>query len=108
MAGFLAGVGGGLLTGTYQRLDASVFGTSESIILFAATILGGTTKWIGTVIGGLLMLLVPLVLDDLGASTAAATRVFGFALMMAIVGGPEGLAGLFDRWFDRVAGKKKP
>ena len=108
LAGFLAGVGGGLLAGTYQQLDASAFGASKSIILFAATILGGTTNWIGTVIGGLLMRLVPLVLDDLGASTAASIGIFGFALMMAIVGGPEGLAGTFDRLFDRVSGRKKP
>ena len=108
LAGFLAGVGGGLLAGTYQQLDASAFGAAESIILFAATILGGTTNWIGTVIGGLLMRLVPLLLDDLGASTAAATAIFGFALMLAIVGGPEGLAGLFDRLFDKVSGKRRP
>lgn len=107
LAGFLAGVGGGLLAGTYQSLDTAAFGASESIILFAAAVLGGTTNWIGTVVGGLLMRLVPLVLDNFGASTMLSTAIFGFALMMAIVGGPEGVAGAFDRLYDRVAGKRK-
>lgn len=107
LAGFLAGVGGGLLAGTYRQLDAAAFGASESIILFAATVLGGTTNWIGTVIGGLLMRLVPLVLDGLGASTMMALAIFGLALMLAIVGGPEGLAGSFDRLYDRIAGRRK-
>jgi branched-chain amino acid transport system permease protein len=107
LAGFLAGVGGGLLAGTYRQLDATAFGAAESIVLFAATVLGGTTNWIGTVIGGLLMRLVPLVLDGFGASMAVSTAIFGFALMMAITGGPEGLAGLFDKWFDRVSERHK-
>ena len=33
------------------------------------------------------------------------TADFGFALMMAIVGGPEGLAGLFDKAYDKVVDK---
>lgn len=107
LAGFLAGVGGGLLAGTYRQLDATAFGASESIILFAATILGGATNWIGTVIGGLLMRLVPLVLDGFGASAAASLGIFGLALMLAITGGPEGLAGLFDRLFDKVSEKRR-
>lgn len=105
LAGFLAGVGGALLAGTYRQLDATAFGASESIILFAATILGGTTNWIGIVLGGILMRLVPLLLDDFGVSAALSTAIFGFALMMAIVGGPEGLAGLFDKAFDRISEK---
>jgi branched-chain amino acid transport system permease protein len=105
LAGFLAGVGGGLLAGTYRQLDATAFGASESIVLFAATILGGTTNWIGIVLGGILMRLVPLILNDLGTSAAISTAIFGFALMMAIVGGPEGLAGLFDKAYDKVVDK---
>lgn len=103
LAGFLAGVGGALLAGTYRQLDATAFGASESIVLFAATILGGTTNWIGIVLGGILMRLVPLVLDEFSVSAALSTAIFGLALMMAILGGPEGLAGLFDKAFDRIS-----
>ena len=51
------------------------------------------------------MRLVPLILNDLGTSAAISTAIFGFALMMAIVGGPEGLAGLFDKAYDKVVDK---
>ena len=107
LAGFLAGIGGGLLAGTYRQLDATAFGASESIVLFAASVLGGTTNWVGTVIGGLLMRLVPLVLDEFGTPASIGTAVFGFALMMAVVNGPEGIAGLFDQLFDKAARRAK-
>ena len=105
-AGFLAGVGGGLLAGVYRQLDASGFRAAESIVLFTGSVLGGTSNWMGAVLGALLVRLVPLVLDLFGASASIGTAIFGFALMMAILDGQEGLAGMFDRLFDR--GARKP
>ena len=108
LAGFLAGVGGGLLAGVYRQLNSSGFRAAESIVLFAGSVLGGTSNWIGAVLGALLVRLVPLALDLFGTSSAIGTAIFGFALMMAIVDSPEGLAGVFDRWFDRAARKTPP
>ena len=102
LAGFLAGVGGALLAGTYRQLDATGFGASESITLFAASILGGTTNWIGTVVGGLLMRAVPTVLDNAGVPATLGNLLFGFGLMMAVINGPTGIAGLFDDLVDRI------
>jgi branched-chain amino acid transport system permease protein len=107
LAGFLAGIGGGLLAGVYRQLDARAFGASESVVLFAASVLGGTTNWVGTVVGALLMRIVPLILDEFGTSAAVGTAIFGLALMIAIINGPEGIAGLFDQLFDRTARKAK-
>lgn len=107
LAGFLAGIGGALLAGTYRQLDATAFGASESIILFAASVLGGTSNWVGTVIGGLLIRAVPTLLDDFGISATVSLMVFGFALMAAIIGGPTGIAGLFDQLTDRFADRER-
>lgn len=106
LAGFLAGICGALLAGTYRQLDSTAFGASESITLFAASVLGGTTNWVGTVIGGLLIRVVPTLLDDLGVSGTVGNMLFGFGLMMAIIGGPAGLAGLYDDFVDRIADRE--
>jgi branched-chain amino acid transport system permease protein len=106
LAGFLAGIGGALLAGTYRQLDATGFGASESITLFAASVLGGTTNWVGTVVGGLLMRVVPTVLDDAGVSATVGNLLFGFGLMMAVIGGPAGIAGLFDDLVDRLTDRR--
>lgn len=108
LAGFLAGIGGGLLAGVYRQLDASGFRAAESIVLFAASVLGGTSNWLGAVLGALLVRLVPLILDVFGTSSSIGIAIFGFALMMAIIDSPDGLAGAFDRWFDRSARKPGP
>ena len=107
LAGFLAGIGGALLAGTYRQLDSSGFGASESITLFAASVLGGTTNWVGTVIGGLLVRAVPTLLDNAGVSATVGLAIFGFALMMAIIGGPAGLAGLFDDLVDKIVSRQE-
>lgn len=103
LAGFLAGIGGALLAGTYRQLDATGFSAAESMTLFAASILGGTTNWVGTLVGGLLMRAVPTVLDDVGISATAGNLIFGFGLMMAVIKGPMGIAGLFDDLIDRIS-----
>jgi branched-chain amino acid transport system permease protein len=101
LAGFLAGVAGALLAGTYRQLDATEFGAAESITLFAASILGGAGNWFGAMMGGLLMRAVPTLLDDIGVSATMGNAIFGFGLMFAVIKGPEGLAGLFDGLIDR-------
>jgi branched-chain amino acid transport system permease protein len=103
LAGFLSGIGGGLLAGVYRALDASGFRVAESIVLFAGAVLGGASNWVGSLAGALLVKLVPLILDEFGASASVGTAIFGFALMMAIVDSPDGLAGAFDRLVDRRA-----
>lgn len=106
LAGFLAGVGGALLAGTYRQLDATGFGASESILLFAASILGGSTNWVGTVVGGLLVRAVPTLLDSSGVPATVALAVFGAGLIAAVLFGPTGIAGLFDDLVDRVASRR--
>lgn len=107
LAGFLAGIAGALLAGTYRQLDATEFGASKSITLFAASVLGGAGNWFGAMMGGLLMRAVPTLLDDLGISATLGNAFFGFGLMLAVIKGPEGLAGLFDEIVDRLTEKHR-
>lgn len=106
LAGFLAGVAGALLAGTYRQLDATGFGASESILLFAASILGGSTNWVGTVVGGLLVRAVPTLLDSSGVPATVGLAVFGAGLIAAVLFGPTGIAGLFDDLVDKVAARR--
>lgn len=46
LAGFLAGIGGGLLAGVYRELDSSGFRAAELIVLFAGAVLGGASNWV--------------------------------------------------------------
>ena len=102
LAGFLAGVSGALLAGTYRQLDATGFGAAESITLFAASVLGGAGNWFGAMMGGLLMRAVPTLLDELNVSPTLGNAIFGLGLIIAVIKGPEGLAGLFDDIIDRL------
>jgi branched-chain amino acid transport system permease protein len=107
LAGFLAGLSGALLAGTYRQLDASEFGAAESITLFAASVLGGAGNWFGAMMGGILMRAVPTLLDDFGVSPTLGNAIFGLGLMIAVIKGPEGLAGLFDDIIDRLAENRR-
>ena len=48
LAGFLAGIAGGLLAGSVGQLDGRGFPASDSILLFALTVVGGSLTLSGT------------------------------------------------------------
>ncbi len=65
LAGFLAGIAGGLLAGGVGQLDGGAFPASQSIMLFALTIVGGAYSWLGPIIAGLLLRAFPAMVNDL-------------------------------------------
>ena len=101
LAGLLAGTSGALLAGTYGQLDSSAFNSQESIMLFVASVLGGTTNWVGTVLGSLLLRLVPGFFNDIGVSATVSSLLFGVGLIHAITSTSGGIAGSVDRFLDR-------
>jgi branched-chain amino acid transport system permease protein len=97
LAGFLAGIAGGLLAGSVGQLDQAAFPSSESIMLFALTVIGGAYSWLGAIVAGLLLRAVPALLNDWGVNGNIATIVFGAGLLNALITAPQGVAGqLFD------------
>nr|WP_249136855.1 branched-chain amino acid ABC transporter permease [Bradyrhizobium tropiciagri] len=93
LAGFLAGIAGGLLAGGVGQLDASAFPASQSIMLFALTIVGGAYSWFGPIIAGLLLRAFPALLNDFRVDGNIATMIFGLGLLHALITAPRGVAG---------------
>lgn len=91
--GFLAGLAGGLIAGLNGQLDNTGFPTSQSILLYALTVVGGAYHWMGAVFAGLLMRALPALLNDHGVDGNLANVFFGFALLVSLIQGRKGLAG---------------
>jgi branched-chain amino acid transport system permease protein len=104
VAGFVAGIAGGLLAGTIGVLDATTFPASESILLFALTVVGGAFSWIGVVIAALLFRAAPALLNDIGVDGDLAYVIFGVGLLHAIVTAPTGIAGQLGDLAGRLGG----
>lgn len=104
LAGFLAGIAGGLLAGGVGQLDGSAFPASQSIMLFALTIVGGAYSWFGPIIAGLMLRAFPALLNEFHVDGNIATMVFGIGLLHALMTAPEGIAGQLAGAF-RAVGK---
>jgi branched-chain amino acid transport system permease protein len=102
LAGFLAGVAGGVLAGGVGQLDGSAFPASQSIMLFALTIVGGAYSWLGPVIAGLMLRAFPALLNDFRVDGNIATMVFGIGLLHALITAPYGIAGQLSGLADTV------
>jgi len=93
IAGFVAGIAGALLAGTIGVLDATSFPASESILLFALTVVGGAYSILGQVLAGVLYRVIPAFFNDIGINGNIAYVIFGLALIHAIITAPRGIAG---------------
>jgi branched-chain amino acid transport system permease protein len=91
--GFLAGLAGGLIAGLNGQLDNTGFPVSQSILLYALTVVGGVYNWVGVVFAGLLVRALPALLNDHGVDGNLANAFYGFALLVSLIQGRKGLAG---------------
>ncbi len=109
LSGFVAGVAGALLAGLFGQLDASAFPTTNSIVIFIGTLLGGYDVWLGAFLGGMLTRFVPALLIDLNVNTNVGFMIFGAALLFALRD-PLGLGGqltiLAERLYKQFHGKR--
>jgi branched-chain amino acid transport system permease protein len=104
LSGFLAGVAGALLAGLFGQLDASAFPTTNSIIIFIGTLLGGYDVWLGAFLGGVLTRFIPALLIDLNVNTNVGFMIFGAALLFALRD-PLGIGGQLTLLAERFYGK---
>jgi len=93
LAGFLAGIGGGLLAGNVGQLDGASFNAFENLELFALAVVGGVYHWYGALISGLLLRALPSLLTDFGINGYIAIGIFGIGLFQALATAPSGIAG---------------
>jgi branched-chain amino acid transport system permease protein len=91
LAAFLAGVAGGLVGASAGQLSVGPFATQESIILVAATLMGGIFSLWGAVVAGLLLQLVPALLQDWGLPSELLIILFGVGVLQVLVTAPAGL-----------------
>lgn len=93
IAGLLAGVSGALLAGSLGLLDGGTFRASESIMLFALAVVGGSRYWIGIVIGAVLFRILPALLNNWGVDADLSYVIFGAGLLHAVITAPDGIGG---------------
>jgi branched-subunit amino acid ABC-type transport system permease component len=93
LAGFLAGVAGALLSGLVGQMEQGAFPASESVLLFALTVIGGAGHWAGPIVAGLLLRAFPALLNDFSIDGNIATMIFGIGLLHALITAPQGVSG---------------
>jgi len=101
LSGFIAGVAGALLAGLFGQLDGSAFPTTNSIVIFIGTLLGGYDVWLGAFLGGVLTRFIPALLIDLNVNTNVGFMLFGAALLFALRD-PLGLGGQLTMLAERL------
>lgn len=97
LAGFLAGVAGGLFAAGVGRPGTGDFGAAASILLFALTMSAGAYHLLGAVIAGLLARALPALFTKWDINAEIANMIFGFLLMASLTVAPEGAAGDLHR-----------
>jgi branched-chain amino acid transport system permease protein len=102
LAGALAGIAGGLIAGLNGQLDNTGFHPSQSILVYALTVVGGAYHWVGSVFAGLLLRALPAMLNDHGVDGNLANVFFGFALLVSLIQGRKGLAGALADFYKFV------
>lgn len=102
LGGMLAGLAGGLIAGLNGQLDNTGFQTSQSILIYALTVVGGAYHWMGAVFAGLMTRALPALLNDHGVDGNLANAFYGFALLVSLIQGRTGLAGQLADFFKFV------
>ncbi len=91
IAGFFAGIAGGLGALNFEIVTAEVVGPARSGAYLLFTFLGGATFFFGPVLGGILMVLAFVLLSEL---TKAWLLYLGFIFLFMVVYAPGGFAAL--------------
>ena len=91
LAGFFAGIAGGLATINFEIVNASYVGLQQSGIVLLAAYIGGIGYFIGPVLGAILVTYLQIVLSDV---TEIWQLYFGLMFIAVVMFAPGGLAGL--------------
>ncbi|OOG57537.1 branched-chain amino acid ABC transporter permease [Polaromonas sp. C04] len=91
VAGFFAGISGGLAALNFELVTSEVVSGYRSGAYLLFTFLGGATFFFGPIIGGILMVLATVVLSEL---TRAWLLYLGLAFLFMVMYAPGGIASL--------------
>ena len=102
LSAVLGGIGGGLFAGGFQYISPDQFSFGESIVLLTMALLGGVQSPFGSLVGTLVLIILPEWLRFLKQVYLA---VYGAAVILIMVFLPDGLWGLM---LERVRKRAKP
>ena len=91
IAGFFAGISGGLATLNFEIVTSEVVSAARSGAYLLFTFLGGATFFFGPIIGGILMILAFVLLSEL---TKAWLLYLGLIFLFMVMFAPGGIASL--------------
>jgi branched-chain amino acid transport system permease protein len=91
IAGFFAGIAGGMYALNFEIATAEVVGAARSGAYLLFTFLGGATFFFGPIIGGVLMVLASVLLSEL---TKAWLLYLGLIFLFMVIYAPGGIASL--------------
>jgi branched-chain amino acid transport system permease protein len=91
LSAVVGGIGGGFFAGGFQYISPDQFSFPESIVLLTMALLGGVQSSFGTLIGTLLLIILPEWLRFLKEVYLA---VYGASVILIMVFLPDGLWGL--------------
>jgi len=91
LAGFFAGVSGGMAALHFEMVNAEAVGSARSAAYLVFTVIGGTASFAGPVLGGVLMVLCTVLLS---VWTKAWLLYLGLGFVLVVVFAPGGLAGV--------------
>lgn len=104
LAAFITGVAGGLLAGGVGEVFTYQFPTSQNIELLAVVLMGGVYSIWGAIVAGVLMKLLPALLDTWGLPADLLTIIFGVGVLQVLLTAPAGLVYQFPRDMKRLGG----
>ena len=91
IAGFFAGVAGGMYALNFEIATAEVVGAARSGAYLLFTFLGGVTFFVGPIIGAVLMVVALVMLSEI---TKAWLLYLGLAFLLMVMYAPGGIASL--------------
>jgi branched-chain amino acid transport system permease protein len=105
LASFITGVAGGVLAGADKYLYSINFQTQDSITLLAVVLMGGAYSMWGAIVAGLLMQLLPAILNDIGLSPDWLTILFGIGVLQVLTTAPTGIVDQLPKDLARLGRK---
>ncbi|NQW66973.1 MAG: branched-chain amino acid ABC transporter permease [Burkholderiales bacterium] len=98
ISGALLGVAGAPMPMYLSYIEpASTFNLHYAVIALAMPIIGGTSHWVGPLIGALLLASIQQIVT-VTISSELNVLVVGMLLIVFVVGAPDGIVGLVKKW----------
>jgi branched-chain amino acid transport system permease protein len=97
LASFMTGIAGALLASSSGTLYNLTFPTQDSIVLLAVVLMGGIYSLWGAVVAGMLIKLLPALLDNWGLPPDLLTILFGIGVIQVLTMAPAGLVDQFPK-----------